>query len=461
MISQRTLLNLLKYLLFSTLVVAFLPQAYAAKKPNILFIAVDDLRPELGCYGSTVAQSPNIDQLAESGTLFERAYCQVPVCGASRASLMTGMYPTANRFVTYYSRADEDATGVTDLPTWLQQNGYTTISNGKIYHEWNDSRDSWTEFYRPPDFGIYNLPENVALPKGKRPAYEAADVPDEAYAGGLMTNKIIKDLERAKDEGTPFFITAGYTKPHLPFNAPKKYWDLYEYDSIELVDNPYVPAGAPKEAIHGWHELRNMYCNIPKEGPLSDQLARTLMHGYYACVSYTDAMIGRLLDTLDRLDMREETIVILWGDHGWQLGEHSLWCKHSLFETSLHSPLIIRAPGYDSSQRVEALVEFVDIYPTLCDLAGLDVPSHLQGQSMRSLMLNPQSEFKSYIYGRYHGGDSVRSDRFQYTRWKSGAEMLYDHIKDPDENINIVNNVEYYETVREMREALRQHLLTL
>ena len=180
MISQRTLLNLLKYLLFSTLVVAFLPQAYAAKKPNILFIAVDDLRPELGCYGSTVAQSPHIDQLAESGTLFERAYCQVPVCGASRASLMTGMYPTANRFVTYYSRADEDATGVTDLPTWLQQNGYTTISNGKIYHEWNDSRDSWTEFYRPPDFGIYNLPENVALPKGKRPAYEAADVPDEA-----------------------------------------------------------------------------------------------------------------------------------------------------------------------------------------------------------------------------------------------------------------------------------------
>lgn len=461
MILQNTLADLSKYLLFSAFISSYLLAASATKKPNILFIAVDDLRPELGCYGSSVALSPNIDQLAKSGTLFERAYCQVPVCGASRASLMTGLYPTDKRFVTYYSRADKDAPGVTDLPTWFQQNGYTTISNGKIYHEWNDSRDSWSEFYRPPDFGLYNLPVNVALPKGKRPAYEAADVADEAYAGGLMTNKIIKDLERAKAAGSPFFITAGYTKPHLPFNAPKKYWDLYKYDSIELVDNPYVPLGAPKEAIHGWHELRNMYCGIPKEGPLSDELARTLMHGYYACVSYTDAMIGKLLDALDRLGMSDDTIVLLWGDHGWQLGEHSLWCKHSLFETSLHAPLIIRAPGYDSSQRVKALVEFVDIYPTLCELAGLTVPNHLQGKSMKSLMLDPKQDFKTYIFGRYHGGDSVRSDGFQYTQWKSGAEMLYDHSVDPDENINIVNDAAYMETVNKMREALKEHLLTL
>lgn len=433
----------------------------AEAKPNILFIAVDDLRPELGCYESEVALSPNIDRLATSGTVFDRAYCQVPVCGASRASLMTGMYPTADRFVRYYARADQDAPGVPDLPTWLREHGYTAIGNGKIYHDWNDSKDSWDSFFRPNDFKIYHLPENLALPKGEEPAYEAADVPDDLYSGGEMTNKVIQDLRRAKAEGSPFFITAGYAKPHLPFNAPKKYWDLYDREKIELVDNPYVPAGAPRESIHQWNELRGMYGGIPKEGALSDDLARTLMHGYYACISYTDAMIGRLLDELDELGMRENTIVILWGDHGWQLGEHSLWCKHALFKTSLHSPLIISAPGESAGQRVQSLVEFVDIYPTLCQLAGVEIPSHAQGRSLAPLMRDPGAPFKEAIFGRYHGGESVRTDRYQYSEWTSGARMLYDHTTDPAENVNIAEDPRYKEIVERHQSLLQSHRKSL
>ena len=429
----------------------------AVAKPNILFIAVDDLRPELGCYGSKVALSPNIDRLAASGTIFERAYCQVPVCGASRASLMTGMYPTADRFVRYYARADQDAPDVPDLPTWLREHGYTAIGNGKIYHDWNDSKESWDSFFRPNDFKIYHLPENLALPKGKEPAYEAADVSDDLYSGGEMTNKVIQDLRRAKAEGSPFFITAGYAKPHLPFNAPKRYWDLYDREKIELVDNPYIPIGAPREAIHQWNELRGMYGGIPNEGALSDELARTLMHGYYACISYTDAMIGRLLDELEELCMRENTIVILWGDHGWQLGEHSLWCKHSLFETSLHAPLIISAPGESSGQRVESLVEFVDIYPTLCELAGVDIPSHAQGRSLASLIRDPDAPFKEAIFGRYHGGECVRTDSYQYSEWTSGARMLYNHNTDPDENLNIAEDPRYKEIVESHKSLLENH----
>ena len=238
----------------------------AAERPNILFISVDDLRPELGCYGNTAIQSPNIDRLAESGIVFEEAYCQVPVCGATRASLMTGLYPTENRFVTYYTTAQIDAAGIQDIPSWLKDFGYTTISNGKIYHDRNDNSASWDDVFRSKDFKIYHNPENIALPDSEQPAYEAADVGDLDYAGGPVMQKTIEDLRRAKEMGTPFFIAAGFTKPHLPFNAPKKYWDLYDRETLELADNPLPPAGAPKEAIHQWGELRNMYGGVPGAG---------------------------------------------------------------------------------------------------------------------------------------------------------------------------------------------------
>ena len=431
--------------------------AVQSSKPNILFIAVDDLRPELGCYGEEKIKSPNIDRLAERGTLFEEAYCQVPVCGASRASLLTGLYPTESRFVTYYTTAQADAAGIPDIPTWFKTHGYTTISNGKIYHDRNDNTDSWDDLFRGKDFKVYHKPENIALPESEQPPFEDADVGDMDYACGPVLEKTLNDLRRAKEAGTPFFIAAGFTKPHLPFNAPKKYWDLYDHDKIQLADNPFVPEGAPQEAIHNWGELRTMYGGIPQEGPVSDELARTLIHGYYACVSYTDAMVGKLLEELDRLELRDNTVIVLWGDHGWQLGEHSLWCKHALFKTSLNAPLIISAPGCKPGQRSGSMGEFVDIYPTLCELAGIELPSHLQGESLTPLLHNPSVSLKDAVFSRYHSGDAVVMGRYLYAEWTGGARMLYDHSRDPNENVNVVNNPEYSDVVKKIERRLQGH----
>lgn len=428
-----------------------------AVKPHVLLIVVDDLRPELGCYGNTEIVTPNIDRLAESGTLFEHAYCQVPVCGASRASIMTGLYPTPDRFVRYYARADEDAPGVDDIPAWFKRNGYTTLSNGKVYHHKDDNLASWDEVYRPKDFREYLLPENQGLEFNQQAAWEAPDVADDAYATGRLADKVIGDLERAKAQGTPFFITAGFTKPHLPFNAPKKYWDLYDRSDFALAANPYKPKGAPRNAMHNWNELRDGYGGMPKTGNMPDEIARTLIHGYYACTSYTDAMVGRILDALEALELFEDTIVVVLGDHGWQLGEHSLWCKHSSFQTSLHSPFICYAPGYAGGQRVRGLVEFVDLYPTLCDLSGLTSPAHLQGQSVVALLKDPDGPGKEAVFSRYHSGESVKVDRYRYTEWKGGARMLYDHKRDPDENQNISENPETQETVNKLQMLLQAH----
>ena len=431
--------------------------AEVADKPNVLLIIVDDLRPELGCYGNDVIITPNIDRLAQSGTLFEQAYCQVPVCGASRASFMTGLYPTPERFVRYYARADEDAPGIPDIPTWFKQNDYTTLSSGKIYHHKNDNLASWDEVYRPNDFREYLLPENQGLEHNQQVAWEDADVPDVGYATGRLAEKVIADLTRAKKEGTPFFITAGFSKPHLPFNAPKKYWDMYDRANFELASNPYKPVGAPHNAMHSWNELRNGYSGMPNEGMMPDETARTLIHGYHASTTYTDAMVGRLLDTLVELEFTDNTVVILMGDHGWQLGEHSLWCKHANFKTSLHTPLMIYAPGQKGGQRVQGLVEFVDLYPTLCELAGLNLPEHIQGMSLLPLMKDPSGEGKDAVFSRYNSGESVKVNRYLYTEWKNGARMLYDHQKDPDENTNISENPENKVIIDKMCSLLNAH----
>ena len=451
--------NIFQTLCIFSLVSLLCLQASANQKKNhnILMIIVDDLRTQLGCYGHKETLSPHIDRIASEGTLFETAYVQVPVCGASRASMMTGLYPTPSRFVTYYSSVNIDAPGIPDIPGHLKANGYSTISNGKIYHQKEDCTNSWDEISRPPDFRVYLEPENQKLEGKKQAAYEMADVADDAYPSGKMANKIIQDLRKAKTSGKPFFITAGFTKPHLPFNAPKKYWDLYDRNALALADNPYAPKGVPHQAMHEWNELRNGYGGIPKEGPVSDELARILIHGYYACVSYTDKLIGDLLDELERLDIEDNTIVILVGDHGWQLGEHTLWCKHALFETSLHTPMIIKAPGFKPGQRTKALAEFVDLYPTICELAGLEAPDHLQGKSLVPVMKNPSANHKTAIFARYHGGETVRTARFQYSEWKGGAAMLYDHKFDPDENTNQINNPSYRRVAERLKELLDQH----
>ncbi|MBN2019864.1 MAG: sulfatase [Sedimentisphaerales bacterium] len=435
----------------------------ATQKPNVLFIAVDDLRPQLGCYGQNYMITPNIDRLAKNGVVFNRAYCQVPVCGASRASLLTGLRPKPDRFINYDSYAGKDAPGITDLPMYFKQNGYRTVSNGKIYHHKEDNQASWDEIYRPSDFRQYQTKENLESMKKfkKAAAYESPDVADNVLQGGKIADKVILDLRQAKKSGRPVFITAGPTKPHLPFIAPKKYWDMYKREDIDLADNPFAPKNSPKQALHNWGELRDMYTGIPKTGPVSDELARTLIHGYYACTTYTDAIIGNILDELDKLNMRENTLVVLWGDHGWQLGEHGLWCKHANFNTSLQAPLIFSAPGVSCNTKCDALVEFIDIYPTLCELAGLPLPSHLQGASLVPQLKNPQTPGKNAVFSRYLKGDSIRTDRHLYTEWsnkgKVQARMLYDHHADPAENINISEMPENRELVAKLSRMLQSH----
>jgi iduronate 2-sulfatase len=435
-----------------------------SRTPNVLFIAVDDLRPQLGCYGHRAMISPNIDRLAADGVTFLRSYCQVPVCGASRASLMTGIRPTRQRFLSYDVWAEKDAPRALPISGHFKNNGYHTISNGKIFHHLTDWADSWSEpAWRPRGpWRNYQLEENRHLdaegPRRAGPAYECADVADNAYFDGMIADKGISDLRRLKEMDEPFFLALGFLKPHLPFNAPKRYWDLYRRQDIDPADNPFRPKGAPDAALHNWGELR-AYHGIPEKGPLPDDMARTLIHGYYACVSYTDAQIGRVLAELERLGMRDSTVVVLWGDHGWNLGEHGLWCKHCNFETSLHSPLIVRAPGIQDGRKTNSLTEYLDIYPSLCELCGLPVPSHLQGSSFVPLMKAPKHSLKKAVFSRYFNGDSVKTDRYRYTEWrrKSGevyARMLYDHSVDLVENVNVSEMSENEKVVKELSAML-------
>ena len=439
---------------------------------NVLFIAVDDLRPQLNCYGHKQMISPNIDRLAAEGTLFQRSFCQVAVCGASRSSLLSGIRPNRHRFLTYYTRVDEDAPGALTMPDYFKANGYHTISNGKIYHHIDDDSDGWSEPpWRAKGEHKYLIPENTELhkrnqertggkgPNKRGPAFECADVPEDQYPDYQLTEKSIADLRRLKTMNKPFFLGVGFVRPHLPFNAPKKYWDLYQREEIDLADNPFRPKGAPDIAMHNWGELR-AYDSIPKEGPVPDEMARDLIHGYYAATSFIDAQIGRLLDELDRLDLRKNTVVILWGDHGWQLGEHGLWCKHSNFENAVRAPLIISAPGFKGGNASEALTEFVDIYPTLCELTGLPLPQHLEGTSFVPLMKDPNRTWKKAAFSRWQTGESIRTDRYRYTEWtdddgKIVDRMLYDHQVDPAENVNISEEPENQEIVNKLSRMIR------
>lgn len=422
----------------------------AADRPNVLFIAVDDLRPELGCYGKQHIHSPCIDQLAKSGVLFEQAYCMVPTCGASRASLMTGIRPSKKRFVSYQAIAEKDAPGITTFNTHFKNNGYHTVSLGKIFHNAKDNAEGWSEpAWRTKGIPWYRRPENHDLHETRQklgsrkrgPAWEWADVEDNAYADGVIAERAIADLNRLNDNTEPFFLAVGFLKPHLPFIAPEKYWDLYDHEQIQLPDNYYAPKDAPENSIHTSGELRS-YAGIPAKGPVSDEAARNLIHGYYACVSYTDALIGKLLNELDRLKLSDNTVVVLWGDHGWNLGEHTLWCKHSCYETSMQIPLIVRAPGIAGGQRRSNLVESIDMYPTLCELTGLPLPKHLQGTSLVSLINDRNAAWKSAAVGRFQNGDTIRTDAFRFTEYtdkkgKQTSRMLYRHDTDPNENVNI------------------------
>jgi arylsulfatase A-like enzyme len=446
----------------------------AADQPNVLFIAVDDLRLQSPLFGQNQMITPGLNRLASEGVSFSRAYCSVPVCGASRASLMSGVRPKQDRFWNYYTRKDRDLPDVPSIAKWFKEHGYTTVSNGKIYHTADDDQEAWSEKpWKRPQVGVgwqgYQKKESIAMVEANRtkdkphqvigPATEDAEGDDTLYHDGVLAEKAISDLKRFAESGEPFFLGVGFWKPHLPFTAPKKYWDLYDPEDIQLADNPFKPKGAPSAAMHNFGELRNMYGDTPKSGPVSDELARRLVHGYFACVSYSDAQINKLLDTLEETGLAENTIVVVWGDHGFHLGEHGLWCKHANFDRTMNAPLIVKAPGMKADVKTSAITEFIDIYPTLCELAGLPLPDHLDGQSFVSELQNPDNHFKDFAYSRYHWGESIISDRFIYTEWtrKSGklyGRMLFDHKTDPKENVNVAENPEYEKVLARLRKEL-------
>jgi iduronate 2-sulfatase len=464
----------MKKIFFFVLLTAFAGILTAQKKPNVLFIAVDDLRPELGCYGESHIKSPNIDKLAESGLTFNRSYCNIPVCGASRASILSGIRPNRNRFLNYKCWQDKDVPGVVSLPMHFKNNGYTTISLGKIYHHKADGQGSWSETPWAPkgDWQAqgYVLPESHNQIKERKngtgvngPSFEAPDAPDHIYPDGMIADEAIRQIQDFKSSEEPFFLAVGFMKPHLPFNAPKKYWDLYNYDKIQLPLNMQKPKNAPDVCMHNFGELRN-YTDVPDKGPMENEFMRKLIHGYYACVSYTDAQIGKVLNELEKQGLAENTIVILWGDHGWHLGEHNMWCKHCNFEKVLHTPLILKAPGKTKNTKTNALVEYVDIYPSLCELAGLAIPFHLQGKSFVPLAEDPKLPWKEEVYCRWVKGETVLTTSHTYTEWfddKTGEvtdRMLYDLKNDPEETVNISEKKRNRKLVEELSKKIRIHI---
>ncbi len=437
------------------------------KRPNVLFLVVDDLRPQLGCYGHKETISPHIDGLAARGTLFLRAYCQVPVCGPSRLSVLTGLRPSPRAWAT--KALDRP---FVSLPAWFKSHGYRAVSLGKVFHHMKDRAGDWSEppwrsapiyygggwakynkngLWRDPESGRFINPRT-----GRGPYFEHADVPDEAYQDGKLAKRAVGELERLAASGKPFFLACGFWRPHLPLNAPEKYWKLYEDGRIRIADNRYRPKGAPPQ-LRGSREI-DSYALVKgrkKTIPFHVQ-AR---HAYYACVSYVDAQVGKVLDALRRLGLEKDTIVVLWGDHGWHLGEHGFWGKHNTLENALHAPLMLAGPGVPPGLRTAALVEFVDIYPTLCGLAGLPLPGHLEGTSLVPLLRNPKRPWKKAVFSRWTGGArAVGTKRYLYTEWirkgKRVAEMLYDHEVDPEENVNVAAAPAYKKIVERMRSLL-------
>lgn len=432
---------------------------------NLLMIAVDDLRPELGCYGKSSVISPHIDALAASGVRFDRAYCQVAVCGASRASLLSGCRPETTGCWDYFTPLRKKMPDVLSLPEHFRGSGYETTFLGKVYHSPTDDPQGWslkaTE-WAPPLRGkgrgyVADYP-NRPRTNPKRPSLKSGpsvenggDVDDEVYRDGMVASQATRLLQRFAQHDKPFFLAVGFIKPHLPFACPGKYWDWYERDQFVVPSREDVVDGV-EYGRSTWGELKNYTDIEPKAQFLDDDKTRELIHGYHACVSYTDAQVGRVVGELDRLGLRDNTIIVLWGDHGWYVGDFGAWCKHTNYEIATRVPLLISAPGIEPAS-TDALVELVDLYPTLCELASLPVPDHCQGMTLTPWLNNPLHRSPEAAFSQYKRnkrgegvmlGTSVRTDRFRFTRWvsektgKLDAEELIDFQTDPGATRNVI-----------------------
>jgi arylsulfatase A-like enzyme len=442
----------------------------ANSKPNVLFICVDDLRPELGCYGADYIHSPNIDKLAQSGAIFTNQFVQVPTCGASRYSMLTGMLPKTKEHLnneacrTFISGKPETEVPETFIHH-LKQNGYYTVGIGKISHYvdgllygYTDSvgtdyelPNSWNEMLFNPGkwgtgwnafFGYADGSNRQGMNRQVKP-YEMAEVDDAGYPDGLTAELALQKMNELSKKELPFFLAVGFFKPHLPFNSPKKYWDLYDESKIPLSPNPFIPENVNKASLHASGEFNGYELGDEEatlEGPVSDEYARKLRHAYFACVSYTDAQIGKLLDELDKLGLAKNTVVVLWGDHGWHLGDQLVWGKHTIFERALKSAFIVKVPGEKGGIQINKVVSTVDIYPTIVDLCGLEMPMQTDGKSLVSLMQNPATDWEEVSYGYFRNGISLRTGQYRLTKYFRDAEPtveLYDHQTDPNETKNI------------------------
>ena len=432
---------------------------------NVLFITMDDYRPMMGAYGRDFIHTPALDSLSEDGLLFTRAYVQQAWCAPSRTSFLTGLRPDSTRVYDLVTHFRETVPDVVTMPQYFRKQGYFTAAFGKVYHRGMDDSLSWTEATWEPDvedpLKHYVRTENRARidepTEGYAAPTESAAVPDSAYPDGMITNRAIQTLKRVQNR--PFFLAVGFYKPHMPFNAPQKYWELYDRDSLPAPSITDLPKGAPEYGFMTWKEHHNYdgVPDIPNGKPQPDSIARRLRHGYYASVSYIDAQIGRLRDALRRQGVADETIIAVVGDHGWKLGEYNTWSKHTLYEVDTRVPLIIDRPG-SAAGRTDAIVELLDLYPTLADLAGLDVPEGPQGVSLRELFDKPEASVKSAAFSQFIRnadrtyttyedavamGQAVRTDRYRFIRWierpEAGGDTtreLYDHRKDPAETVN-------------------------
>lgn len=466
-------LHLFPALFAAVLLGALLPAAEWSR-PNVLFIAADDLRADLGCYGSPEALTPNLDALARRGVVFERAYCQQAVCNPSRASILTGRRPDTLRVWDLRRHFRETFPGIVTLPQHFKENGYTTVGLGKLFHNESGGKPpypfkdppSWSEpplFADGPHWADW-VEEAGGAPKGKGGAVQRLDVPDKAYLDGRIADAAVRRLGELARDGKPFFLGVGFWKPHLPFNAPKRYWDLYDRTRLRPPSPPAMPAGAPVLAGHTWNELRG-YAGMPKDGPLSPEQIVELRHGYLACVSFLDAQVGKVLRELGRLGLDGNTLVVFWSDHGFHLGEHDLWGKTANYELDTRVPLIFAGPGVTAGGRAPGLAELLDVYPTLVEASGLPAAAGTEGRSLLPRLRDPSAPGKLWAISQHprpsygnkltHMGYALRSAAHRYVEWRElaggavVARELYDHRADPAESVNRIDDPALASVVRE------------
>jgi arylsulfatase A-like enzyme len=510
-----------KALLLSFMVSCILSAAGQRQgRPNVLMIAIDDLKPLLGCYGEKTVLTPHMDDLAKKGTVFLKNYCQQAVCAPTRASFLTGLRPDVTKVWDLKTQLRDMLPDVVTMPQYFRQQGYTTTGIGKVFDNRSVDKQqdapSWSLPYEKVEENDYaqgfgrprgqyqskashdqmdralaqaktlglNPKETDQFMNNHRVVVEAANVPDDAYMDGAVARKAGRMLQNLAQQAQPFFLAVGFIKPHLPFVAPQKYWDLYNRESIELAAFQQFAKGSPKHAYQPSNELVGNYL-LPDDSRFNgnyalqtDAVQQLLIHGYYAAVTYVDQPEEYLMDQLKKNGLDKNTIVVLWGDHGWHLGDHGIWNKHTNFEQATRSPLIIAAPGFEGDKKAMGVSEFVDVFPTLCELAGLPQPQGLAGTSLVPVLKNPAHRVKDLAQSQYPRGDkmmgyALRSERYRFVVWYQQdfrnnpvdknstvvAVELYDYSTDPLETENLALNPAYADQVNQMKESVEKLIL--